>query len=127
MAGRSSLWTALRRCFLVRSDVLVRFHVIKNQLRLILELVPGGRLIDKPLQVVCGVLVLGLVLLRIQRHSSTEVCVRVVGRCGQNSLILGQRLIWSTGVEQHLRQIELRLTRSEERRVGKECRSRWWP
>src|SRR5438034_10195575 len=31
------------------------------------------------------------------------------------------------GVEAIMREITRRISRSEERRVGKECRSRWWP
>src|SRR5690349_22986752 len=72
---------------------------------------------------------------RSLRDWSSDVCssdLRLEGAVYR--LVARQRVVvWSVVVEIRQRagkraQVRLRgLTRSEERRVGKECRSRWWP
>src|SRR3712207_9406180 len=47
-----------------------------------------------------------------------DVCIEAVGMEAAESGV--------AGVYDQVKQ-QLRLQRSEERRVGKECRSRWWP
>src|SRR5262249_59847588 len=52
---------------------------------------------------------------------SSDLCCAPTTSCRRRQLVVGA---------QHERSVERRphlVVRSEERRVGKECRSRWWP
>src|SRR5206468_6477496 len=64
--------------------------------------------------------------LRIDRHDASA---RTNDRVDARPIAIGElRLVRARGqaVAQEALEHELAETRSEERRVGKECRSRWW-
>ena len=53
-------------------------------------------------------LIFGFVTDAVQSQSGAQICVRVVRICGQNLLILSERLVARARIKQHLRQIKLR-------------------
>src|SRR5207247_7955892 len=64
---------------------------------------------------------------RSTRDWSSDVCSSDLDECdfGGGTSSHSSRLIH--GGIRYLEQLDFGLVRSEERRVGKECRSRWWP
>src|SRR5262249_55719677 len=92
---------------LLRHDVLSTLEFSQDGLRVILEFVCVGRLINELLQIVGGFLVFCLVTAGEECQAHSQIRIRIVGFLSNYLLKLNNRFVGGTRIEQHLRHVEL--------------------